>query len=107
MRSVMMTRSPALVTKCCSSKNLKETPVTVARKRFEAKRGVSLKENLNKLLVIATADIKEYGDFVKELDDIHRKEVKELFNKAKSSVVGDSAESVAEEEGENIFVDRE
>lgn len=73
----------------------KANPIVDARKAFEKKRLVSVKENFNKLVMIASSDVKELGDFIKELDEIHRKE---LFPADRSSK-GDA--------DENIFLDQE
>lgn len=114
--TLVRSRSAVVTSRCCasssssSSKKVGENPVnpvTVSRKRFEAKRGVSLKENLNKLLVIANADIKEYGDFIKELDEIHKKEVNTFFDKVKAGPSASSTSSEEEGEGENIFVSKD
>lgn len=85
---------------CVASAKKTESPIVRARKAFETKRMASLKENLNKIVAIATADVKELTDFVKELDDLHRKELMP----GKSKPIAD--ESVAEEDqnDENIFV---
>lgn len=83
---------------CVASAKKTESPIVRARKTFETKRMVSLKENLNKIVAIATADVKELTDFVKELDDLHKKEL--MPGKSKTT-----DESVAEEDqsDENIF----
>lgn len=84
---------------CVASSGKKtESPIFRARKAFENKRMVSLKENLNKIVAIATADVKELTDFVKELDELHKKEL--MPGKAKRD------ETVADEDqnDENIFV---
>ena len=52
-----------------------DTPIVSARKTFEKKRMTSMKENFNKLVAIATSDTKELVDFVKELDELHKKEL--------------------------------
>lgn len=63
-----------------------------ARKAFEKRRLVSVKENFNKLVMIATSDVKELTDFLKEIDEAHKQE---LMPKS-----GPSPDS-----GENIFRD--
>jgi hypothetical protein len=74
---MMFLRRAAFKIRCSSSSEKKPpNPVQKARKTFEKKRGDSLKENVNKLILIANKDIKEYGDFIKELDEIHKKELK-------------------------------
>ena len=65
-----------------SRDNSPKNHIVAARKLFESKRLVSLKENVNKLILIATADTKEISDFVKELDELHKKELN--YNKKKS-----------------------
>jgi hypothetical protein len=105
--TLVRSRSAVVTSRCCASKKSETNPVSVSRKRFEAKRGVSLKENLNKLLVIANADIKEYGDFFKELDEIHKKEVNAFIDKVKAGGSSPASSSSSEDEGENIFVSKE
>ena len=92
---MMLLRRTGLNIQCCQKK---ENPVQKARKIFEKKRGDSLKENVNKLVAIANKDIKEYGDFIKELDEIHKKELK----KDKKPTNTDSMD----ESGENIFLEK-
>lgn len=85
---------------CVASAKKAESPIVRARKAFESKRMVSLKENLNKIVAIATADVKELTDFVKELDDLHKKEL--MPNKYKTSET--SAVEEEDQSDENIFV---
>lgn len=80
-----------------SSAKKTESPILRARKAFETKRMVSLKENLNKIVAIATADVKELTDFVKELDELHKKELMP----SKYSKAEDTSEDQTDE---NIFV---
>jgi hypothetical protein len=65
--------------RCRASAEKKENNIVSARKLFEAKRSISLKENVNKLIQIATADSKEINDFLKELDVLHKKELNNIF----------------------------
>ena len=83
---------------CVASAKKTESPIVRARKAFETKRMASLKENLNKIVAIATADVKELTDFVKELDDLHRKELMPGKSKTEESVVDE------DQNDENIFV---
>ncbi len=94
---MMLLRRTAFSIQCC---NKKENPVQKARKVFEKKRGDSLKENVNKLIAIANKDIKEYGDFIKELDEIHKKELK----KDKKKTTTETIESV--DDSDNIFLEK-
>lgn len=94
-------RSCCLKLKCSSQKQ--ENPVTVARKAFENKRSKTAKENLNKLLFVANSDAKEIGDFLKELDELHKKELSTLFDKVKSKV-NVPADEDNDAEDSNIFV---
>lgn len=72
----------------CSKKP--DSTIVQARQRFEKKRMVSLKENFNKLMMIATADTKELVDFIKELDDLHKEHMMPT--------------SVVPKENDNIFM---
>lgn len=80
MQSILIPKS-RVVCKCYASKDRKENPITVVRKAFEKKRAVNAKDNLNKLLIVADSDLKEYANFFKELDEIHRKEFATLHDK--------------------------
>lgn len=94
----MLTRT-SVVTRCAAAK--KSNPITVSRKNFEQKRTKSLKENFNQLLLIANSDIREYTDFIKELDELHRNEFKGIVDKFKTPKEED------EETEENIFVKKD
>ena len=98
---MMLLRRTGLNIKCCQKK---ENPVQKARKAFEKNRGDSLKENVNKLIAIANKDIKEYGDFIKELDEIHKKELKKDKKPANASAA-ESIESI-DDSSDNIFLDK-
>lgn len=76
----------------CSQQN-STNPVTVARKKFEKAREQTLKENFNRLVFIATNDVRQVTDFVKELDEIHKKAFDDFLAPAKPVPV----------EEENIF----
>lgn len=82
-----------------ASADKKENPISIARKAYEAKRTVTAKENLNKLLMIASSDIKELNEFIKDLDDIHKKEMTEIVTK----IQGKKKDEIVEDE--NIFKD--
>lgn len=76
------------------------------RKKVEAKRTITLKENLNKITTVATADMKFVSDTLKELDAIH-KSMFEKYTKS-SPTTTDTMESMTEEEStnENIFLEK-
>lgn len=100
---MMLLRRAVFKVQCCTDKK-PPNPVQKARKTFEKKRGDSLKENVNKLIAIANKDIKEYGDFIKELDEIHKKE---LNKKKKAPTPTDSTTtSSSDEEEYSIFLDK-
>lgn len=107
MQTIVM-KSRAFIVPQCSSKKLNEKSINAARKRFESKRAESLKDNANKLLAIANSDVKEYGSFLKELDELHKKELGAFVDKFKNRgpKTYDSKESTSDSE-ENIFVDKE
>ena len=77
-------RNRTLFVPVCESKRPKENPINSSRKAFEKKRNLTLKENVNVLLKIANIDIKEYGDFIKELDELHKNELSKVFKKQQS-----------------------
>lgn len=95
MQTILAAKTRASFVKVRCSSEKKDSAVTVARKAFEKKRAKSVKENFNKLLVVANSDVKEIGDFLKELDEIHKKEMSVLFDKVKTKV------NVQEEDEEN------
>ena len=57
--------------------------VSVFRKKVEAKRNAMLKENINKLAMIASVDSKFVSDTFQELDVMHRKFFEDAFGKTK------------------------
>lgn len=112
MQSLLIPKS-RIVCKCYASKDQKtENAITIARKAFEKKRAVNAKENLNKVLLVADTDLKEYYNFFKELEEIHRKEFLTLHDKVVAPlkrVTGSTDEkvktdeAVEEDDDENIF----
>lgn len=58
---------------CVATSQKPQNNIAAARKAFEKRRLASVKENFNKLVLIATSDTKEISDFVKELDELHKK----------------------------------
>lgn len=70
---MMLTRKLNVV--CCSAPKKPERPIHNARKLFEKKRIATIKENISKLVSIASNDSKEVVDFLKELDELHKKEL--------------------------------
>jgi hypothetical protein len=102
MIKVLSTRSRSVFVPVCEAKKPKENPINISRKAFEKKRSVTLKENVNTLLKIANIDIKEAGDFIKELDELHKDALKKAFKKdGKEDSESDSVTVV--DEDENIF----
>ncbi len=107
MQTIIISKSRMLTCRCHASAEKKENPITVARKAFEKKRAVNAKENLNKVIRVADADLKEYGNFFKELEEIHRKEFLSFHDKMiaplKKTTDSSDEKVVAEDEDENIF----
>lgn len=83
----------------------KPSPASVLRKKIEAKRSTQLKENFNKLTMIATADTKFLTDTLTELDVLH-KGFFEKYMKPQNvpSDVNDDDISVVDDE--NIFLSK-
>lgn len=106
MNSLLIKSSRVMVKPICSSEK-KVNPINVTRKNFEKIRSESLKDNFNKLMVIASSDIKEYSDFFKELDEIHKKELSQLADNLKEQFSKSQPSSVTVIDDENIFVDKE
>lgn len=89
-------RSLVCVASSDGERIVRKNKIVDARRSFEKRRLVSVKENFNKLVMIATADVKELSDFLKELDDAHKRE---LMQKPSASTEsrddsGDSSENV-------------
>lgn len=76
----------------------KQQPVAGLRKKLEEKRKVSLKENLNKLSIVATEDFKFVSETVQELDKIHKEWFDKNFQK-KGSRVNDGYDRDDEDSG--------
>lgn len=102
----VISRSRVAFVPACSAKKTNETPINVARKNFEKKRVSSLKENFNTLLSIANSDVKQYTEFLKEIDELHKKELKQFVDKVKPRDVTSSDLKETSEE-DNIFLDKE
>jgi len=105
----MISRTSTVRCVAKASSNKPEHPITIARKSFEAKRSITLKENFNKLALLATADTKEISDFIKVIDELHRKEFEELRSKAsqlftKKNTTTSSRSGVETDDEENIFL---
>jgi uncharacterized membrane protein YjjP (DUF1212 family) len=107
--NTILLRSRTTTKISCSSEK-KESSISISRKQFEKKRNISLKENVNKLLIIASSDLKEYSDFFKELDEIHKKEINKIIDKVKnksseSSIIEESIED--SDDYQNIFINKD
>lgn len=102
-------KTRSLVVKCRAAGE-KENPINLAKKRFDNKRNVVLKDNLNKIVSIGNAELKDLNEFMKELDLLHRKEINDWFNKKDVSVsrshVAEVVGSDDDENDENIFVSK-
>ena len=66
------------------------------RRKVETKRTVVLKDHVNKLAAIGTAEVKEVTDLLKELDEIHRDIFKSLTSKVSSSTSSSSSSTAVE-----------
>lgn len=78
----------------------KPPSVSVFRKNIEEKRKVALKENLNKLTLVATEDFKFVSETFTELDKMH----KAWFDKAfKGNAVNDISD-VNDKNEINVFL---
>lgn len=75
------------------------------RKEFEKKRSVQIKDNFNKLIVIANAEIKEYKDLFTKLDTEHREYFKNIFNKDNKHDKNSLMSSEDEDEKTNVFIE--
>ena len=106
MQTIIVAKArPVCMTLRCSSQK-QENPITVARKAFEKKRSNTVKKNFNKLLFVANTDAKEVGDFFKELDEIHKKELSMLFDKFKSKTITTKEDDNGDEDS-NIFIKKQ
>jgi hypothetical protein len=89
----------ALTVRCSASRPV--NPVTALRKRFETMRIARLKENFSKVANIGSTDLKDFSDFVKELDQIHKDE----FSKTKTSLTTENLVG-SDDADENIFKEK-
>jgi hypothetical protein len=80
----------------CSIKS--NNPIVDARKRFEQKRNIVLKDNFNKIANIASSEIKDLKGFIDELDQLHRKEFDKLVNKTPEIIEADEIDNIFKEE---------
>ena len=104
MRTVLTPQSRKMFVPVCEDSNTSTNPITNARKAFEKKRNVTLKQNVNTLLNIANSDLKECSVFLKQLDTLHKAEVDKIFKKMKPDTEEESTALVVEEaDDENIF----
>lgn len=87
---------------CVTIRAEKQNKVSVFRKKVESKRSTMLKDNLNKLTLIASADAKFLSDTFAELDVMHKKFFEDTFGGKKKTA--DTEEiSISTEEDTNIF----
>lgn len=101
----MIRTSRSVVVPCkCSGSIDPKSVVQVMRKKFENKRTVVAKQNLNSILAIATADLKDCTAVLKELDEFHKNKWSSVFKK---EGVEETAAPSSEEASKdtNIFVD--
>lgn len=93
-----------------NNNNNNKNGINEARKKFEKERNVTLKENLNKVLAIGNNEVKEVGGFLKELDELHKKQLKDVFGSwgKKGSSSSPISIKAAEEDArdDNIFADK-
>lgn len=71
----MLSRKALTCVASGGEKPSKYNKIAETRKTFEKRRLVAMKENFNKLVMIATAETKELGDFLKDLDAVHKSEL--------------------------------
>lgn len=67
----------------------KDNKMSVLRKKVETQRSSVIKENLNKLAIIASADVKFLQDTFSEINKIHRDWFDEKFEKNKNKPADD------------------
>lgn len=88
----------------------KPSPISVLRKKLEAKRSSILKDNFNKLTMIATIDTKFFTETLTELDILHKDFFEKQMKKDVSDVSGVSGVSSesdvesGESDDDNIFL---
>lgn len=79
---MIRTRCLTVQVRACDAK---PSPMASLRKKAEATRSSLLKDNLNKLGVIATADLKFIQEIAKELDTVHKEWFEEQNQKRSSA----------------------
>ena len=72
---MLLNRRPISI-KCCGSEKLTE-----ASKEFRIKRIKSIKENLNKFLLLGTGDFNEVNYHIKELDILHKEAIEGIMSR--------------------------
>ena len=83
----------------------KPNNVNVFRKNVEEKRKVILKENLNKLTLVATEDFKFVSETFTELDKMHKEWFDKAFKGKNKNASGGSGVSDASDSTEiNVFL---
>lgn len=78
-----------------------------ARKKYETKISNRVKENVNNLIVLGSADFKMMYELLKEADTFHREKMNELMKNVKMPVVVSEETKVADEDIENIFIEKQ
>lgn len=86
---------------CVTVRAEKQNKVSIFRKKVETKRSTMLKDNINKLTLIASADTKFLSDTFTELDVMHKKFFEDTFGSKKTTVSEETV--VSTEEDTNIF----
>ena len=75
MQRLIMNRKVSKI-QCSSDSKLSE-----ASKAFRIKRVQTIKENLNKFIMLGSSDIKEVSDHIKELDLLHKEAIEGLMSR--------------------------
>ena len=75
MRSIIFNRS-AIKIRCSVNDKLTE-----ASRAFRIKRIQSIKDNLNKFMILGASDVKDVSDHLKELDLLHKEAVEGLMSR--------------------------
>ena len=97
MPTLLLSRSriPSVSVRCETTANRLKQAFPLLTGKSAQQRNATIKENLNKLIAIATTDMKECYDLAVELDVAHKKA---LFPKGEHACDAKGTE-------ENIFVD--
>jgi hypothetical protein len=100
---IVKSRTPVVSVRCDASSSKPNKFFPLLNGPGAKKRNASIKENLNKLIAIGTAEFREAYEFALELDEAHKK----AFNLNKAQEGDLNIKDSDKEDDENIFIDKD